>query len=68
VHVNPSILEAIRNKLHGWADGDTKVCIAKDELNERLAENDVEKSEIFELMKTLQDILTEQVENIVFQE
>ena len=37
VHVNPSILEAIRDELNGWANGDTNVCIAKDELNNLLS-------------------------------
>ena len=66
VHVNPSILEAIRDELHGWANGDTNVYIAKDELNNLLAEKDVKNSEIFQLMKTLQSVLTRQVADIVF--
>jgi hypothetical protein len=66
VHVNPSILEAIRDELHGWAKGDTNVCIAKDELNNLLAEKDDEGSEIFQLMKTLWGVLTQQVADIVF--
>jgi hypothetical protein len=66
VHVNPSILEAIRDELHGWAKGDTNVCITRDELNNRLAEKDVENLEIFQLMKTLQSVLTRQVADIVF--
>jgi len=66
VHVNPSILEAIRDELHGWANGDTNVCIAKDELNNLLAAKDVENSEIFQLMKTLRNALNEQVADMVF--
>jgi len=66
VHVNPSILEAIRDELNGWAKGDTNVCITRDELNNRLAAKDVENSKIFQLMKTLRGVLTEQVADIVF--
>ena len=66
MHVNPSILEGIRDELNGWANGDTNVCIARDDLNNLLAAKDVENSKIFQLMKTLQGVLTEQVADIVF--
>ena len=63
VHVNPSLLDAMKNERDGWANGDDNVCVAREVLKNCL---DVENKEILQFFKTLQNELTGQVGDIVF--
>ncbi len=63
VHVNPSLLDAMKNELEGWANGDDNVCVARDVLKNCL---DMENKKILLFLKTVQNELTGQVGDIVF--
>jgi len=66
MHVTPSMMENIKNELEGWANGDENICISRYQLIELLASEDIENKETYHFLKTVQNEVIEDVEDIVF--
>ena len=66
VYVKPSILDVIKNQLKGRVGCGENVCIVMDDLKSLLASGDNYDTETFIFLKTLQDELSWEVEDIMF--
>ena len=66
IHVTSSMMEKIKNEFDGWANGNESICIASDDLKNRLDSGDIENKETIHFFKTVHDELIEQVGDIVF--
>ena len=66
VHVNPSMLNQIKNELDGQAHGNEDICIASGDLKTRLDSGDIENKETDLFLKAVHNALIEQVGDIMF--
>ncbi|MBW1693084.1 MAG: hypothetical protein JRJ41_02780 [Deltaproteobacteria bacterium] len=66
VHLDPLLLDSIKNELEGWANGDENICISWYQLIELLASGDIENKETYHFLKTVQNEVIEDVGDIVF--
>ena len=66
VQVTPDMLDAIKNEIHGWADGEENVCVTCDEMKQRLATGDINDPLAVEYLNTVDNQLIQPVGDIVF--
>ena len=66
LYVNPSMIDEIKNQLKGREGSGENVCIVMDDLKSLLASGDIRNTETFMFLKTLQNELPWEVEDIMF--
>jgi len=66
VHVNPSMLDEIKNELDERVHGNEDICITSDDLKISLDSGDTENKEAYQFLKAVHDVLIEQAGDIMF--